>query len=113
MLKLLHHSTSVCSSKVRFALAEKNLDFEGQIIDLIKGEQHTPAYLKLNPKGVVPTLIDDGMVIVESNVICEYLDDVFASPPLRPESPYERAQMRLWTKQLDEDIHEFISARDA
>lgn len=109
MLKLFHHSTSVCSSKVRFALAEKDLDFDGKIIDLIKGEQYAPEYLKLNPKGVVPTLIHDGLVIVESNVICEYLDDTFPVPSLRPDSTYDRAQMRFWTKQLDEDIHEFTS----
>jgi glutathione S-transferase len=109
MLKLYHHSTSVCSSKVRFVLAEKNRDYAGVIVDLIKGEQHAPEYLKLNPKGVVPTLIHDDHVIVESNVICEYLDDVFPSPRLRPESPFDCARMRLWMKQLDEDVHEFTS----
>ena len=61
--------------------------------------------MKLNPNAVVPTLVDDGAVIIESTVICEYLDDAYPEPNLRPRDPAARAHMRLWTKQLDEGIH--------
>jgi glutathione S-transferase len=53
----------------------------------------------------VPTLVDDGRVVIESTVICEYLDDTYLDPPLRPHDPYRRAHMRLWTKRLDEGLH--------
>jgi glutathione S-transferase len=58
----------------------------------------------------VPTLIDGDKVITESNVILEYLDERFPEPALAPKDPYGRAQMRLWTKQLDEDIHDACAA---
>ena len=77
----------------------------GQYLDILRGDQFDPAYLKLNPKAVVPTLVHDGMVIRESTVICEYLDEVFPDPPLTPADAAGRAEMRLWTKQVDEALH--------
>lgn len=105
MLTLYHHGSSVCAAKVRLALAEKGLAWEGRYLDILKGDQFDPAYMELNPKAVVPTLIDDDKVIVESTVICEYIDDQFPERPLRPSTPYERAKMRLWTKAVDEHLH--------
>jgi hypothetical protein len=55
---------------------------------------------------VVPTLVHNDKPIVESTLICEYLDDTFPAPSLVPPSPYDRAQMRLWSKQIDEGIFE-------
>lgn len=107
-LYLYHHNSSVCAAKVRLALAEKGLDWRGEMLDLNAGDQFKPGYIKLNPKAVVPTLVHDGRVVTESNVIIEYLDDAFPVPPLRPSDPYDRARMRLWLKQLDdgtEGIH--------
>ena len=95
----------MCAAKVRFVLDEKGLDWTGHYIDILKGEQFDPGYKKLNPKAVVPTLVHDGLVLVESTVICEYLDDVAPTPPLRPATAAERAAMRLWTKAVDEDMH--------
>ena len=105
MIELYHHGSSVCAAKVRFVLAEKSLEWTGHYIDILTGEQFSPAYMKLNPKAVVPTLIHDGIVIPESTVICEYLDEVFEQAPLKPVSAVERAKMRLWTKAVDEDVH--------
>ena len=87
-------------------LDEKGLDFETQDINLFKNEQYNPEYLKLNPKGVVPTLDHDGNIIIESTLICEYLDDTFPNPSLVPEDPFMRSQMRLWSKVVDEGIFE-------
>jgi glutathione S-transferase len=105
MLELYHHGSSVCAAKVRFALAEKNLTWTSHYIDILKGDQFDPNYLKLNDKAVVPTLVHDSHPIVESTVICEYVDEAFAGPPLRPADPRGRAGMRVWTKAVDEHLH--------
>lgn len=105
MLKLHHHHTSVCAAKTRLVLAEKGLDFEGEIIRLRERDQHRPEYVAKNPFGLVPMLEHDGRTLVESNVINEYLDDVFPTAPLRPKDPHKLAQMRVWTRMTDENIH--------
>ena len=105
MITLYHHGSSVCAAKVRIALAEKSLPWEGVYVDILRGDQFDPAYTKLNPKAVVPTLVHDGNVIIESTVICEYLDECFPEPPLKPADPAHRAAMRLWTKAVDEFLH--------
>jgi glutathione S-transferase len=105
MIELYHHGSSVCAAKVRFALGEKGTAWTGRYVDILKGDQFEQSYLKLNPKAVVPTLVHNSVVITESTVICEYLDDVFPDPPLRPVSASDRAKMRLWTKAVDEDVH--------
>jgi glutathione S-transferase len=105
MLELYHHGTSVCAAKPRIVLFEKGIEWTGRYVDILAGEQFKPEYMKLNPKAVVPTLVHDGKVIRESSVICEYLDEVFPDRPLRPKDAYGRAQMRIWTKRMDEEIH--------
>ena len=114
MLLLYHYGTAVCAAKVRIVLSEKGLPWEGRIVRLgLEGSkpvpgvltQHDPEYLKLNPNGVVPTLVHDGKVVIESTVINEYLDETFPEVPLRPADAYARARMRLWTKRLDEGLH--------
>ena len=105
MIELYHNGMSTCSQKVRITLAEKGQEFTSHHFNLRAGDQHKPEYLKLNPNGVVPTIIHDGRVVYESAVIDEYLDDVFPDPPLRPTDPWERARMRIWVKQLDEGLH--------
>jgi len=106
MLKLYHNDMSSCAQKVRLCLAEKGLEWESKHLDLRAGEHQQPWYVKLNPRAVVPTLIDGDIVIPESNVINEYLDERFPNPPLKPGTPFGRAKMRLWTKQLDEGVHD-------
>ena len=105
MLELYHNNISVCAQKVRVVLAEKGLDWVGHHLDLIAGDHTAPDYLAINPKGLVPTLVDDGKVVMESTVICEYLDDAFPDPPLRPADPYSRSLMRRWAKLPDDGIH--------
>jgi ganglioside-induced differentiation-associated protein 1 len=106
MLTVFTGRNSICTQKVLITLAEKQLDWEAKTVDLFKNEQYDAAYLKLNPKGVVPTLVHDGKAIVESTLICEYLEDTFPLPRLAPADPYARAQMRLWSKAVDEGIFE-------
>jgi glutathione S-transferase len=103
-LLLYHNDMSVCAAKVRTVLAEKKLAWEGVHMDLRAGDTLKPDYLRLNPNGVVPTLVHEGRAIIESTVICEYLDDAFEKDSLKGDA-FERARMRLWTKQLDEGLH--------
>jgi glutathione S-transferase len=105
MLYLYQGSTSVCSVKVRLALVEKGLAFEGEVLDLQRGDQHRPDYAKLNPNEVVPTLVHDGKVVIESTLIIEYLDEAFPAPPLMPTDPYTRAGARLFMKKIDDYLH--------
>ena len=94
MLVLYHHGSSTCAAKVRFALEEKKLEWEGRYIDILAGEQFHKDYLEINPKGVVPVLIDDELVIPESTIICEYLDDKFPHPALMPPDAIGKANVR-------------------
>jgi len=89
-------------------LEEKGLAYEGHVIDLAKMEHHSPEYLKINPNGVIPALIHDGRPLYESGTICEYIDEVFPEPPLRPDNAYDRAMMRNWIRHVDERIHNLI-----
>jgi len=88
MLELYHAHHSTCSQKVRLCLAEKGLEFESQLVNLAMKEQLAPDYLEINPNGVVPTLVDDGRVVIDSSVICEYLDEVYTDISLTPSDPH-------------------------
>jgi len=105
MLTLYDGTTSVCAIKVRLTLAEKGLDFESRTLDLRRGDQFDPDYLKLNPGAVVPTLVDGDEVITESSVIMQYLEDLKPDPTALPPSPAGRARMRLWLKRIDDPLH--------
>lgn len=110
MLELYHNDMSTCAQKVRLTLAEKALQWSGHHLDLRAGDQQKPEYLKLNPRGVVPTLVDKGGAVRESTVIMEYLEDEYPETPLRPADSFGRVQMRLWTKRLDEGHHDIGTA---
>jgi glutathione S-transferase len=99
---ILHHGLrSSASRRVRLCLEEKGLSYESHVVDMANQEHHSAEYLKINPLGVIPTLIHDGQPLHESGTICEYLDETFPDPPLRPNSPYERALMRNWIRHID------------
>ncbi|HVE52573.1 MAG TPA: glutathione S-transferase family protein [Ramlibacter sp.] len=104
-MRLFHAWLSSASRRVRLCLAEKNLAFEGVAIDLSKQEQHTPAFLAMNPNGVVPALeLAPGRFLHESATICEYLDDIQPRPPLRPADAYALAIMRNFIRWTDEKV---------
>ena len=108
-IELFHAGMSVCSEKVRILLAERGQPFVSHLLDLRAGDQQKPEYLALNPNAVVPTLRHDGAVVIESNIILEYLAEVLPGPPLTTSSALGRTKMRLWTKQLDESLHQLTS----
>lgn len=98
---LYHAWQSSASRRVRFALEEKELEWVGIFVRLLKSEQNSPEYLRLNPNGVVPTLVWKGRPVIESTAINELLDDAYPEKPLRPRDPVERARMRRWTYLAD------------
>ena len=105
MLELYTHPMSPCAQKVRITLAEKGLDWTKHHISLPDKENLKPEYLKLNPLGVVPTLVHNGKPVIESSIICEYLDDAYPEVSLRPADPLLRASMRFWMKHVDVKLH--------
>ena len=104
-MKLYNNSMSSCSQKVRMVLAEKQLPFESQVIDLQRGDQFQPDYVKLNPAALVPTLQDNGKTYVESTLIIEYIDDTHPEPALTPTDPDARYRMRWLLRQIDDIQH--------
>ena len=107
MLELYHSGLTTCSKQVRLCLREKGLDYASRYVELWTYENIGADYLALNPDGVVPTLVHDGVPITNSQAINEYLDDIFPDPPLRPADPVQRAKMRAWTSRADE-VHQFV-----
>ena len=93
---------STCSQKVRICLWEKEINFEEVKLDLFQGDQLTSEYKKINPNGVVPSLLHDGQAVIDSSVIIEYLDEVLSDNPLRPDNPLDRAHMREWLRFFEE-----------
>jgi len=95
-LLLFDADGSPCARRVKISLIEKGLRFRTHRVDLAGLEQRHPAYLAVNPNGLVPTLVHNGFSIWESNVITEYLDDAFPEKPLYPATAAERAQAKGW-----------------
>jgi len=71
----------------------------------LRGDQFDPAYLKLNPNAVVPTLVHDGFPVIESSVILYYLEECFPERSLMPATPKARMTVRLFNKVIDESVH--------
>ena len=103
MLTLYNAAHSTCSQKVRICLAEKSLPFEDFRLDLGKAKDHLrPEYLAINPNGVVPTLVDDGNVIIEFQRDLRIPRRKIPGGALVPEDLVLRAKMRAWMRFLEE-----------
>ncbi len=100
-VNLLHAHGSSCSQKTRIFLNLKNIVWESHLIDLTSGENHRPWYLGINPRGLVPCLVHDGVVHIESNDIIEYLEATFPEPKLFPR---QRSKVSEWL-QREDDLH--------
>ncbi|MFV8817510.1 glutathione S-transferase family protein [Haliea sp. E17] len=87
---LFHFATSNCSQRVRFTLEETGVGWTSHHINLIKCENATAEFVAINPKGVVPVLVHDGITIVESNDIIRYVDEQFGGSALTPEAGMDR-----------------------
>lgn len=102
---LYNYFRSSTSYRVRIALHLKGLAFEYRPINLLKAEQHSGEYRKLNPLGGVPTLVHDGKIIPDSVAIIEYLDQVFPSPKLLPTDAYLAARARQACQIINSSMH--------
>jgi maleylacetoacetate isomerase len=102
---------SSAAYRVRIALGLKRVAFETRAVQLLKGEQSGPDYLKLNPQGLVPALFIDGVLLAQSEPIVEYLDETRPEPPLLPNEPKARAQARRLAQMIVADIHPLNNTR--
>jgi maleylpyruvate isomerase len=105
-MKLHGYFRSSASYRVRIALNLKGLTADHLPHHLRKGEQCVPAYLAINPQGLVPTLENDaGAVITQSLAIIEWLEETHPTPPLLPKDPLRRAKVRAFAMALACDTH--------
>jgi maleylpyruvate isomerase len=105
-MKLHGYFRSSASYRVRIALNLKGLSADHLPHHLRKGEQCAPAYLAINPQGLVPTLENDtGAVLTQSLAIIEWLDETHPEPPLLPGDPLQRAKVRAFAMALACDTH--------
>jgi maleylpyruvate isomerase len=105
-MKLHGYFRSSASYRVRIALNLKGLTPEHLPHHLRKGEQCAPAYLAINPQGLVPTLESDaGAILTQSLAIIEWLDETNPNPPLLPKDPLRRAKVRAFAQAIACDTH--------
>jgi maleylpyruvate isomerase len=104
-VRLHGYFRSSASYRVRIALNLKGLTAEHLAHHLRKGEQRDPAYLAINPQGLVPTLDDGGTILTQSLAIIEWLDETHPEPPLLPQDPLRRAKVRAFAMALACDTH--------
>ena len=94
-ITLYHDVPSSNCDRVKIALDEKGLSYERIRVRLAMNEQKSPEFLKLNPYGKIPVLVEEGQVLFESCIINEYLDEKYPNPPLMPKDPYLRGRGRV------------------
>jgi maleylpyruvate isomerase len=111
-LRLHNFFRSSTSTRLRAALNLKGLDYEYIAYALRKGEAQTPAYLAINPAGLVPSLeLDDGTVLTQSLAIMEWLDETYPAPPLLPADAFGRARVRSLAYMIACEIHPLNNLR--
>lgn len=92
---------------VRMFMLEKGIEVPAAEIDIMAGENRRPPYTDKNPGGQMPSLeLDDGRILAETVAICEYLEDLHASPALVGATPEEKAETRMWIRRVEFRITE-------
>ncbi len=107
MIKIYGYQLSQATMRVRIALNFKNVAFEEQFMDLLKGDQFDAAYTAINPQQVVPAVVVDGqdLALFQSMAVLEYIEEVYKEPPLLPADPLERARVRGLAQIVVSDTH--------
>lgn len=110
-MKLYSYWRSLAAFRVRIALNLKGIPFDVEPMDLVKGDQFSDAYRKINPQMVVPALVDGDTVLTQSMAILEYLDETNTEPPLLPADPAGRARVRSICMASVADTHPLVVPR--
>ncbi len=110
-MQLYSYFRSSTSFRVRIALNFKELPYKIIPVNLRENEHQAPAYLAINPQGLVPTLIDQGQTLTQSMAILEYLEECYPTPPLLPGNSIEKAHVRSLTQLIASDIHPLNNLR--
>ena len=113
-MKLYDAAISSAAARVRIAVALKGLAVERIPVEIVGAgaENRRPAYLDVNPQGLVPALMtDDGVLLTQSLAIVEYLDEVHAQPPLLPPDPATRAWVRAFVLAVLAETHAIVTPR--
>ncbi|MFQ3666301.1 MAG: glutathione S-transferase family protein [Sphingomonadaceae bacterium] len=101
-MKLYDMTLAPNPRRVRMFLAEKGLAVPTEQVDIQKGENLSPSYLAINPRGVVPTLVlDDGSILDESLAICRYFEGLHPEPNLFGRAPLEAARVESWQRRME------------
>jgi maleylacetoacetate isomerase len=110
-MKLYGYFRSSAAFRTRIALNLKGLGYEQEFIHLRKNVQNSPGYLKINPQGLVPALVDHGSILSQSLAIIEYLEETHPTPALLPRDPVGRARVRSLAQAIACDIHPIDNLR--
>jgi maleylpyruvate isomerase len=113
-MKLYDAAISSAAARVRIALALKGIAVERIPVEIVgsAAENRRPAYLDVNPQGLVPALLtDDGVLLTQSLAIVEYLDEVYPEPPLLPPDAATRAWVRAFVLAVLAETHAIVTPR--
>lgn len=110
-LQLHGYFRSGTTYRVRLALNWKQLDYDYVPVNLVSGEQSTPAFKALNPQGLVPAFFVDDTVMTQSPAILEWIEETYPERPLLPAHPIERAKVRAFAASIGCDIHPIQNLR--
>jgi glutathione S-transferase len=91
--------------KVWLALEHKGIDYTAKRLSFDKDETQSPEFLKINPRGKVPAIVDDGFALYESSAICEYLEEKYPQKPLLPKDVKGRATVRRLIGEADDSLY--------
>ena len=104
-MKLYDLKAGMNPRRVRIFLAEKGIEIPITPIDMMKGENQTPEFLKLNPLGTLPVLeLDDGTILTESVAICRYFEFSKREPNLFGYEGLEQARVEMWNRRLELEL---------
>ena len=110
-MKLYDYAFAPNPRRVRVFLAEKGIDVPRVPVDILKGEQRTPAFTALNPRQAVPVLeLDDGTIITESIAICRYFEGLRPEPPLFGRGAVEEALVEMWNRRVELNLYQAVAA---
>jgi len=111
-MKLFGYWRSSASYRVRIALELKGLEYDYEPVNLLKGEQLSPAHLKRNPQGLVPAFeTEEGAILTQSLSIIEYLEERYPETPLLPADSAERAKARAISASIACEAQPFMHLR--